>query len=87
MAPSLQELRQIRKLGWFGVSVETMNRCVARKDRIAARLAISTLFQKVKIPREFCFGPCQIAREREGNTLLADVACLPQNRAGRRGVT
>jgi hypothetical protein len=45
------------------------------------------LFQKVKIPREFCFGPCQIAAEREGNTLLADLACLPQNRADRRGVT
>lgn len=45
------------------------------------------LFQKVKIPREFCFGPCQIAREREGNTLHADVACLPVNRAGTRCVT
>lgn len=45
------------------------------------------LFQKVKIPREFCFGPCQIAREREGNTLHADVACLPVNRAGRLCVT
>ncbi|SDA72120.1 hypothetical protein SAMN02927914_02501 [Mesorhizobium qingshengii] len=45
------------------------------------------LFQKVKIPREICFGPCQIALEREGNTLLADVACLPANRAGGRCVT
>jgi len=40
------------------------------------------LFQKVKIPREFCFGPCQIGPEREGSTLLPDVACLPENRAG-----
>ena len=46
------------------------------------RLARGTLFQKVKIPREFCFGPCQIAAEREGNTLLADAVCLPENRAG-----
>lgn len=50
-------------------------------------LARAMLFQKVKIPREFCFGPCQIAAEREGNTLLADVVCLPKNRAGMRRVT
>jgi hypothetical protein len=47
----------------------------------------ATLFQKVKIPREFCFGPCQIGPEREGNTLLPDVACLPVNRADMRCVT
>jgi hypothetical protein len=45
------------------------------------------LFQKVKIPREFCFGPCQIALEREGHTLLPDVAGAPENRARRRRVT
>jgi hypothetical protein len=35
------------------------------------RTAGNRFFQQVKNPREFCFAPCQIDREREGQTLPA----------------
>lgn len=50
----------------------------------AGRTAGNRFFQQVKIPREFCFAPCQIDREREGKNFLPDVDSLPENRVGGR---
>ncbi|MER9048281.1 hypothetical protein NKH89_13695, partial [Mesorhizobium sp. M0923] len=43
--------------------------CLKYKPKIGgAPLGGATLFQQVKIPREFCFGPCQIGPKREEDT-------------------
>ena len=47
-------------------------------------IAGNRFFQQVKIPREFCFAPCQIDREREGKHFLPGVDSLPENRVGGR---
>ncbi|TGV80922.1 hypothetical protein EN792_036635, partial [Mesorhizobium sp. M00.F.Ca.ET.149.01.1.1] len=68
-----------------GASAAAQNSLQAPEAFVLAQFRTENrFFQQVKIPREFCFAPCQIGREREGHTLLPDVACLPENRAGRR---
>lgn len=44
-------------------------------------------FQEGKIPREFCFGPCQIAASGRGKHFLPDAATPPENRVGKRRIT
>lgn len=46
----------------------------------------ATIFQRVKIPREFCSAPCNIAVMSGGNKLLPWPPCRPGFEAGAGGV-